>query len=129
MQRGACELAIQLMKMAVKVMQYLDIDNVSTADDHISSYRSTMNSCFNLGFEVRGGRGKKKTRPFPYVYALVCLCLFVCLLLQYVREVFRLLGDDMAYRELGDQALDFTLLWIQQFVLPKCERGRGTRPR
>ena len=48
------------MKTAGKVMQYLDIDNVSTADDHISSYRSTMHSCFNLGFEVRKGKRWRK---------------------------------------------------------------------
>ena len=48
--------------------------------------------------------------------------------MQYVREVFRLLGDDMAYAELGEQALDYALVWIQ-FVLDKCDRGRGTRPR
>ncbi len=46
-----------------------------------------------------------------------------------MREVFRLIGDDMAYRELGEQALSYALTWIQQFVLSKCERGRGTRPR
>ena len=49
-------------------------------------------------------------------------------MVQYVREVFRLLGDDMAYGELGEQAMDYTLKWID-FVLNKCERGRGTLPR
>ena len=48
--------------------------------------------------------------------------------MQYVREVFRLLGDDMAYQELGKLALDYALVWIR-FVLGKTERGRGTRPR
>ena len=45
-----------------------------------------------------------------------------------MREVFRLLGDDMAYQELGKLALDYALVWIR-FVLGKTERGRGTRPR
>ena len=35
----------------------------------------------------------------------------------------------MAYRELGEPALEYIITWIQQFVLSKCERGRGTRPR
>ena len=51
-----------------------------------------------------------------------------CDVVQYVRDVFRLLGDDKAYKELGEQALDYTLTWID-FVLEKCERGRGTPPR
>ena len=59
-----------------------------------------------------------------FVYLFVCCC-FV---LQYVREVFRLLGDDMAYRELGEQSLEYAIVWIH-FVLDKCDRGRGTRPR
>ena len=70
------------------------------------------------GGKERGEKEKEKTAR-----------IILLVVLQYVREVFRLLGDDMAYRELGDQALEFTLTWIQQFVLPKCERGRGTRPR
>ena len=50
----ACELAKRLMKTANKVMQYLNINDISTADDHINTYRNTMCSCFNLGFEVLG---------------------------------------------------------------------------
>ncbi len=34
----------------------------------------------------------------------------------------------MAYAELGEQALEYALVWIR-FVLEKCDRGRGTRPR
>ena len=45
-----------------------------------------------------------------------------------MRDVFRLVGEEMAYRELGDQILEYAQLWMR-FVLEKCERGRGTRPR
>ena len=48
--------------------------------------------------------------------------------MQYVREVFRLVGDEMAYSELGERILDYAQLWMR-FVLDKCDRGRGTRPR
>ena len=47
---------------------------------------------------------------------------------QYVREVFRLLGDDLAYQELGDDIMDYAQQWMR-FVIDKCDRGRGTRLR
>ena len=53
------------MDMAKKVMGYLDIDNIPTADDHISSYRNTMHSCFNLGFEVRDPSSFPFLLPLP----------------------------------------------------------------
>lgn len=34
----------------------------------------------------------------------------------------------MAYQELGDDTMDYAQLWVR-FVLEKCDRGRGTRPR
>ncbi len=52
----------------------------------------------------------------------------IILYIQYVREVFRLLGDDMAYSNLGVKALDYAGVWMR-FVLEKCDRGRGTKPR
>ena len=48
--------------------------------------------------------------------------------MQYIRDVFRLVGEDLAYRELGDQIMEYAQLWMR-FVFEKCERGRGQRPR
>jgi len=39
-----------------------------------------------------------------------------------------LLGDDMGYQELGKELMEYAQLWMR-FVLEKCHRGRGTRPR
>ena len=47
---------------------------------------------------------------------------------QYVREVFRLLGDGMAYENLGEDIHHHAILWIR-FVVEKCEGGRGTNTR
>ena len=55
-----------------------------------------------------------------YPPSCTCDVYVVCLnLTLYVRDVFRLVGEELAYRELGDDIL----------VLEKCDRGRGTRPR
>ena len=48
--------------------------------------------------------------------------------IQYVREVFRLLGDGMAYENLGEDILHHAILWIR-FVVERCEGGRGTNTR
>ena len=49
-------------------------------------------------------------------------------LVQYVREVFHLVGDEMAYSKLGKGVLDYAEIWMR-FVLDKCDRGAGTPPR
>ena len=48
--------------------------------------------------------------------------------LQYIREVFHLVGDDMAYSELGKMILHYSQLWMR-FVLEKCDGGTGVKPR
>lgn len=53
------------------------------------------------------------------VHSLLCNSLT-----QYVREVFRLLGDGMAYENLGEDILHHAILWIR-FVVERCEGGRG----
>lgn len=47
--------------------------------------------------------------------------------LQYVRELFRLLGEDLAYEKLGREMLSYAQLWMG-FVVEHCERGRGRCP-
>ena len=42
--------------------------------------------------------------------------------------MFRLVGEELAYSELGSAVLEYAQLWMR-FVLEKCDRGRGTRPR
>ena len=79
-----------------------------------------------LLFDIGGERGDIPGTPPPFLMS--CDVMVDHVTMQYVREVFRLLGDDMAYSELGEQALDYALQWIR-FVLDKCDRGRGTRPR
>ncbi|XP_070567401.1 mitogen-activated protein kinase kinase kinase 4-like isoform X2 [Ptychodera flava] len=46
---------------------------------------------------------------------------------EYHKEVSRLVTDE-AWQKLGKELLDFATKWMK-FVLDKCERGRGTRPR
>ena len=48
--------------------------------------------------------------------------------MQYIRDMFRLVGEELAYDELGSAVLEYAQLWMR-FVLEKCDRGRGTRPR
>ena len=46
---------------------------------------------------------------------------------QYIRELFRLLGEDLAYEMLGKDMLLYAQLWMR-FVVEHCERGRGRCP-
>ena len=52
----------------------------------------------------------------------------VSLLLQYIREVFHLVGEEMAYSELGKMILRYSQFWMR-FVLEKCDGGTGVKPR
>lgn len=47
---------------------------------------------------------------------------------QYVLDVFCLVGEELAYRELGLSILEYSQLWIK-FVLDKCKRDLGEKPR
>jgi mitogen-activated protein kinase kinase kinase 4 len=47
---------------------------------------------------------------------------------EHVRDVFRLVGEELAYRELGATILEYSQLWIR-FVMYKCEHRLGEKPR
>ncbi len=48
-------------------------------------------------------------------------------LLQYHKEIVRLMSGEFR-RRIGDRYIAFARKWMN-FVLTKCESGRGTRPR
>ena len=48
--------------------------------------------------------------------------------MQYIHEVFRLVGDEMTYGKLGEQIRNYAQLWMT-FVLEKCDKGKGQRPK
>ena len=52
LQLAACKLATQLMEAARQVDEHLVMDR---SEDPGKTYQAAMITCFNLGFEVRGG--------------------------------------------------------------------------
>ena len=69
-QRAACDLARRLMLTANEVMDHLSMDT-SLEEDLSKPYQSTMQACFNLGFEV-------PTRVCVCVCVCACVCVRVC---------------------------------------------------
>ena len=49
------------------------------------------------------------------------------ILLQYHKEVVRLMSGEFK-QKIGDKYISFARKWMN-YVLTKCESGRGTRPR
>ena len=61
---------------------------------------------------------------FP-VFVTLILCL--CFLLQYYKEVLRLVSGEQR-QKLGRGLVNFAKDWMK-FIHEKCETGRGIRPR
>ena len=77
----------------------------------------SMHTCFNMGFDVSRQKEGRKGSDFHTICPV-----------QYIHEVFRLVGDEMTYGELGEQIRNYAQLWMT-FVLKKCDKGKGQRPK
>lgn len=93
---------------------------------YYSEYIDLIGFCFLfLENDSLGKHSSISCRNFYYGFLLN---LDTCkLFLQYHKEVVRLMSGEFR-QKIGDKYISFARKWMN-YVLTKCESGRGTRPR